>query len=110
LDVNLQSAHDNAHQPRVHYLKSPHYSTQAMLATSMSVIDQLSRMAPYGDIDANGVSLNRLEAGIFAWADGMAKRVGDEALAAVLLGAFRRAVVTLERRLGGKVIHAADGA
>lgn len=96
---NLQEIRKRSYESTSHYLSSINVSTKVCLVAAFGLLNNLSRMTPYGDVSANGVDPSTIEAKIFSWADGMSATLGDRELCAALLGSFERAVETLRETL-----------
>ena len=96
---SLEEIRKRSYEATSHYLSSKNVSTKVCLVAAFGVLNNLSRMTPYGDVSANGVDPSCVEAKIFSWADGMSAITGDKELCAALLGSFQRAVETLEQSL-----------
>lgn len=79
-----------------HYLSSSSLATKTLLVLFRAITDTLSRHVKDGDLAVSGVDPSGLDAKVFAWSDGMAKRMGERRFRAVLLGALQRAVETLK--------------
>lgn len=80
-----------------HPLPSKNLSTKTCLVAMFSILNNVSRKTRFGDVCANGVDPSTAEASVYAWADGIAKEIGEPQFQAILLGAFKRAVETLKR-------------
>ena len=82
-----------------HQLRSSNKSTAALLSFSSAILDSGASVAPHGEIRENGVDPSGLEARVFAWCDGMSKRVSDRSMCLIVLGAAQRLVHSLEESI-----------
>ena len=100
VQLALKDAHDRAFSINSHYMPSSNYSTKTVLVLFRALLDTVSRMVKDGDPAVSGVDPSGLDAKLRAWTEGTAARMGDRLFCAVLLGALRRAVETLEQHTG----------